>query len=174
VDQSLAVTPERQSHRWKYNSLVPWKYLPSKMFSILATILLVGALVGPSLSTPFFSHVRLGPLDLFPRTSTISSGCSTTGPASCHNTTAVSNLCCFEAPGGLLLQTQFWDTSPSTGPSNSWTIHGLWPDHCDLTFSSSCDPSRAYTGIDSLLTANGASATLSFMQTVNKSATILE
>ena len=27
---------------------------------------------------------------------------------------------------GLLLQTQFWDTNPSTGPSNSWTIHGAW------------------------------------------------
>jgi hypothetical protein len=26
-------------------------------------------------------------------------GCSTTGPASCHNTTVQSNLCCFESPG---------------------------------------------------------------------------
>jgi hypothetical protein len=34
---------------------------------------------------------------------------------SCQNTTVVSNLCCFNAPGGQLLQTQFWDTSPSTG-----------------------------------------------------------
>jgi ribonuclease T2 len=34
---------------------------------------------------------------------------------SCQNTTAVSNLCCFNAPGGQLVQTQFWDTSPSTG-----------------------------------------------------------
>lgn len=52
--------------------------------------------------------------------------CSTTGPLSCQNTTAQSNLCCFNAPGGALLQTQFWDTNPPTGPSNSWTIHGLW------------------------------------------------
>ncbi|KAJ7137934.1 ribonuclease T2-like protein [Mycena epipterygia] len=95
----------------------------------------------------------------------IASGCSTTGTASCGNTSAVSNLCCFESPGGLLLQTQFWDTSPSTGPSNSWTIHGLWPDKCDLTFSENCDPSRAYTGISSLLTAQGASSTLTFMET---------
>ncbi|KAJ7137929.1 ribonuclease [Mycena epipterygia] len=95
----------------------------------------------------------------------ISSGCSTTGTASCGNTSAVSNLCCFESPGGLLLQTQFWDASPSTGPSNSWTIHGLWPDKCDLTFSENCDPSRAYTGISSLLTAQGASSTLTFMNT---------
>ena len=45
---------------------------------------------------------------------------------SCHNTTAVENLCCFNAPGGSLLQTQFWDANPATGPSDSWTIHGLW------------------------------------------------
>ena len=43
---------------------------------------------------------------------------------SCKNTTVVADTCCFNAPGGQLLQTQFWDTSPSTGPSNSWTIHG--------------------------------------------------
>ena len=47
---------------------------------------------------------------------------------SCHNTTIVENLCCFNAPGGQLLQTQFWDASPATGPDDSWTIHGLWYD----------------------------------------------
>ncbi|KAJ7481047.1 ribonuclease T2-like protein [Mycena galericulata] len=87
------------------------------------------------------------------------------GPASCQNTTAVSNLCCFESPGGLLLQTQFWDTNPATGPSDSWTIHGLWPDHCDLTFSENCDPSRAYKNIAGLLTDQGAQDTLTFMNT---------
>jgi len=45
---------------------------------------------------------------------------------SCHNTTVVEDLCCFNAPGGQLLQTQFWDTAPVTGPVDSWTIHGLW------------------------------------------------
>ncbi|KAF8899056.1 ribonuclease T2-like protein [Infundibulicybe gibba] len=88
------------------------------------------------------------------------SGCSSAGFTSCHNTTLVSNLCCLESPGGLLLQTQFWDTNPSTGPTDSWTIHGF----CDTTFTENCDPSRAYTGIASLLTANGASDTLAFMQ----------
>lgn len=29
---------------------------------------------------------------------------------SCQNTTTVSDLCCFNAPGGQLLQTQFWDS----------------------------------------------------------------
>lgn len=45
---------------------------------------------------------------------------------SCHNTSSVQDLCCFNSPGGSLLQTQFWDTNPVTGPDNSWTIHGLW------------------------------------------------
>ncbi|KZV89341.1 ribonuclease T2 [Exidia glandulosa HHB12029] len=98
--------------------------------------------------------------ELMPR---IASSCSTTGTASCTNTTA-TGTCCLEGPGGLLLQTQFWDANPSTGPTNSWTVHGLWPDNCDGTFEQNCDSSRAYTGIASLLTAQGASSTLSFMQ----------
>jgi ribonuclease T2 len=63
---------------------------------------------------------------------------------SCHNTTAQANLCCFNSPGGALLQTQFWDTSPPTGPDDSWTLHGLWPDNCDGTYEANCDPKRAY------------------------------
>lgn len=45
---------------------------------------------------------------------------------SCHNTSVVEDLCCFNAPGGQMLQTQFWDTSPPTGPADAWTVHGLW------------------------------------------------
>ncbi|KAF8164481.1 ribonuclease T2 [Mycena galopus ATCC 62051] len=96
--------------------------------------------------------------------SDISSGCPTTGVASC-GTPAGTNTCCFETPGGLLLQTQFWDTNPSDGPSNSWTIHGLWPDECNLSFQENCDPSRAYTGISSLMTAQGGASTLALMNT---------
>lgn len=44
---------------------------------------------------------------------------------SCHNTTAM-DTCCLNYPGGLMLQTQFWDSDPPVGPSDSWTIHGLW------------------------------------------------
>jgi ribonuclease T2 len=64
-----------------------------------------------------------------------------------------------------LLQTQFWDTSPSDGPVDSWTIHGLWPDHCDATYDSNCDASRAYTGIGTILQSFGATSILSYMQT---------
>ena len=51
--------------------------------------------------------------------------CSASAPLSCHNTTTY-DTCCLNAPGGHLLLTQFWDTAPTTGPSDSWTIHGLW------------------------------------------------
>jgi hypothetical protein len=43
--------------------------------------------------------------------------CTSNLPLSCHNSTAVSNTCCFVA-AGQLLQTQFWDTDPATGPSS--------------------------------------------------------
>ncbi|KII93612.1 hypothetical protein PLICRDRAFT_35839 [Plicaturopsis crispa FD-325 SS-3] len=127
----------------------------------MLSALIVGALLaGSSMATPFTSPFE--PMDLFRR---ISSGCSTTGATSCHNTTVEKDSCCFEAPGGLLLQTQFWDTDPSTGPTDSWTIHGLWPDNCDGTYESSCDPSRAYTDISGLLTDAGESDLLSYMDT---------
>ncbi len=84
---------------------------------------------------------------------------------SCQNPSAVADLCCFNAPGGQILQTQFWDTNPSTGPSNSWTIHGLWPDHCDGTYDSNCDPSRAYTDLTGILQSFGKTDLLSYMQT---------
>lgn len=84
---------------------------------------------------------------------------------SCHNTSAVENLCCFNYPGGALLQTQFWDTNPSTGPSDSWTIHGLWPDNCDGTYQSNCDDSRAYTNITAILKAFNRQNLLDYMNT---------
>lgn len=56
---------------------------------------------------------------------------------SCENTTVIKNTCCSPTPGGLVLQTQFWDTYTGLErlgqklPKGSWTIHGLWPDNCD-------------------------------------------
>ncbi|KAL6808066.1 ribonuclease T2 [Trichoderma sp. SZMC 28013] len=90
--------------------------------------------------------------------------CPSNTPLSCHNTTAVQDSCCF-IPSGQLLQTQFWDTDPSTGPADSWTIHGLWPDNCDGSFPQTCDASRAYSNITDILTAMGADDTLHYMQT---------
>lgn len=84
---------------------------------------------------------------------------------SCHNTTIVENLCCFNAPGGQMLQTQFWDTNPPTGPSDSWTLHGLWPDKCDGTYEANCDPSRAYKNISAIIKSFGKTELLDYMGT---------
>ncbi|KAF9507049.1 hypothetical protein BS47DRAFT_1304524 [Hydnum rufescens UP504] len=92
--------------------------------------------------------------------------CGTSGPASCHNTTVQTNLCCFESPGGLIVQPQFWDTNPVTGPVNSWTIHGLWPaNDCDGTFSSNCDRSRFYSSITNILNNAGRSDLVNYLTT---------
>ncbi|KAA6406401.1 MAG: ribonuclease T2 [Lasallia pustulata] len=84
---------------------------------------------------------------------------------SCHNTTAQANTCCFNTPGGQLLQTQFWDSHPATGPADHWTVHGLWPDHCDGTFDQYCDSSRQYTNITAILQSYGATDLLGYMDT---------
>ncbi|OAA50265.1 Ribonuclease Trv [Metarhizium rileyi] len=89
--------------------------------------------------------------------------CPANSPLSCHNETAVENTCCF-IPAGQLLQTQFWDTAPATGPEDSWTIHGLWPDNCDGSYPARCDRSRAYNDIGGILRDNGASDALEYMQ----------
>lgn len=94
-----------------------------------------------------------------------SASCPASGPYSCQNTTAQANTCCFNSPGGALLQTQFWDTNPASGPSNSWTIHGLWPDNCDGTYEANCDDSRAYTNITQILQSFGQTDLLNYMNT---------
>ncbi|KAF2498309.1 ribonuclease T2 family protein [Lophium mytilinum] len=60
------------------------------------------------------------------------------------------DTCCVETFGGLLLQTQIW--SSYTGfesegqvlPKNSWTVHGLWPDFCNGSYTQYCDLNRQY------------------------------
>ncbi|KAI1422029.1 ribonuclease T2-like protein [Xylaria sp. FL1777] len=91
--------------------------------------------------------------------------CSST-VESCSSSASSSSVssCCVNKPGGQFLQTQFWDTDPVTGPSNSWTIHGLWPDNCDGTYSENCDSSRAYTDITTILQNNGKSSLVTYMQ----------
>ncbi|PVH18446.1 uncharacterized protein CXQ87_001373 [Candidozyma duobushaemuli] len=62
-------------------------------------------------------------------------------PASCTNSTPINNECCFESPGGVMLQTQFWDYYPPIGDNDTFTLHGLWPDNCDGTYEQFCDNS---------------------------------
>ncbi|RLV93514.1 hypothetical protein JA1_002251 [Spathaspora sp. JA1] len=67
-------------------------------------------------------------------------------PISCTNSTPVINSCCFESPGGMLVQTQFWNYSPAFGPDDEFTIHGLWPDHCDGNWDQFCRRELEVTG----------------------------
>lgn len=82
---------------------------------------------------------------------------------SCHNSSAVENLCCLNSPGGTLLQTQFWDTDPASGPRDSWTIHGLWPDNCDGTYEANCDTAREYGNVSAIIKASGNDELLDYM-----------
>jgi hypothetical protein len=57
----------------------------------------------------------------------------------------VTDSCCTETFGGLVLSTQFWNTYTgleSQGqvlPKNTWTLHGLWPDFCNGSYTQYCD-----------------------------------
>ncbi|KAJ5916318.1 hypothetical protein N7504_000333 [Penicillium tannophilum] len=73
------------------------------------------------------------------------------------------DTCCFNYPGGQMLQTQFWDTDPAVGPDDSWTIHGLWPDHCDGGFDQFCDSKRKYSNISLILVDSGRGDLLDYM-----------
>ncbi|KAK3370533.1 ribonuclease T2 family protein [Podospora didyma] len=58
--------------------------------------------------------------------------------------------CCVETFGGLVLSTQFWDTYTGLEdkgqllPRKSWTLHGLWPDFCNGSWTQYCDLNRQY------------------------------
>lgn len=84
---------------------------------------------------------------------------------SCQNTVAISNRCCVNSPGGHFLLTQSWNFDPIRGPSDSWTIHGLWPNFCDQGYPSYCDESRNYTHLRNTLSTFGKSSLLSYMNT---------
>ena len=90
-----------------------------------------------------------------------------TGPLllSCSPGTVPSKVdsCCAETYGGLVLSTQFWDTYTGLEaegqvlPRNSWTLHGLWPDFCNGSFTQYCDLNRQYDPSPSPNTTNGLS-----------------
>ncbi|KIW16179.1 hypothetical protein PV08_06230 [Exophiala spinifera] len=69
--------------------------------------------------------------------------------------------CCTETYGGLLLSTQFWSTFTGLEakgqllPKNTWTLHGLWPDFCNGSYTQYCDLSRQYDPTPSPNTTNG-------------------
>ncbi|KAJ5561438.1 hypothetical protein N7535_004095 [Penicillium sp. DV-2018c] len=73
------------------------------------------------------------------------------------------DTCCFNYPGGQMLQTQFWDVDPALGPADAWTIHGLWPDHCSGGFDQYCDSTREYSNISLILVDAGRGDLLDYM-----------
>lgn len=71
--------------------------------------------------------------------------------------------CCYTEQGHFL-ETFFWDTgASSTGPNDSWTVHGLWPDRCDGSYDSYCQPSMELTNITAVLQAAGQTDLLAYM-----------
>ncbi|ODQ82308.1 hypothetical protein BABINDRAFT_178650 [Babjeviella inositovora NRRL Y-12698] len=97
--------------------------------------------------------------------------CPLSIPLSCSNSTPVADSCCFEYPNGAILQTQFWDYSPATGPDDLFTLHGLWPDTCSGGYNQYCNPSWEISGSDSVssvLTSFGETDLLTTMQRVWK------
>ncbi|KAK4897430.1 hypothetical protein LTR27_004950 [Elasticomyces elasticus] len=74
---------------------------------------------------------------------------------------ATVDSCCVETYGGLLLQTQYWDTYTGLEtegqllPAYSWTIHGLWPDFCNGSYTQYCDLARQFDPVPSPNTTNG-------------------
>ncbi|KJX99514.1 ribonuclease t2 like protein [Zymoseptoria brevis] len=69
---------------------------------------------------------------------------------------ASADTCCTETFGGLILSTQFWDTwSENPLPPNEFTLHGLWPDFCNGSYTQYCDLSRQYDPFPSPNTTNG-------------------
>jgi len=90
--------------------------------------------------------------------------CPKDTPLSCSGSSSNVDKCCVATPGHML-QTQFWDTDPVTGPTDSWTIHGLWVDYCGGNgYPESCDPDRDYPNLTELLEQGGANDTLAYMK----------
>ncbi|KAJ2258722.1 hypothetical protein GGI13_000487 [Coemansia sp. RSA 455] len=60
---------------------------------------------------------------------------------------------CCSPKNGLLVLSQQWDTR--WGPSDAFTIHGLWPDTCagKMLPGAGCDSTRSYTNISSIVEA---------------------
>ncbi|KAF1833049.1 ribonuclease T2 [Decorospora gaudefroyi] len=100
---------------------------------------------------------------LYPDQSPLNHTCSLQQPLlSCpEQDPSKVDSCCVETFGGLVLSTQFWDTitgRESEGqvlPSDSWTLHGLWPDFCNGSYTQYCDLNRQYDPNPSPNTTNG-------------------
>ncbi|KAI6370175.1 hypothetical protein MCOR25_004256 [Pyricularia grisea] len=98
---------------------------------------------------------RLTSAVLYPETSVNNHTCAIQDSKSVLSCSAkavpgVSDSCCVETFGGLLLFTQFWNTYTGREdqgqllPESTWTLHGLWPDFCNGFYTQYCDLTRQY------------------------------
>jgi hypothetical protein len=53
--------------------------------------------------------------------------------------------------------------SGSSGPADSWTGHGLWPDRCDGSYDAYCDPSQEVANVTAVLESYGQTELLDYM-----------
>ncbi|KAK7998152.1 CAMK/CAMK1 protein kinase [Apiospora arundinis] len=102
---------------------------------------------------------------LYPGMSNLNHTCSLVDPvlscsAGASDPSAV-DTCCTETFGGLVLATQFWNTYTgfeSQGqvlPKDAWTLHGLWPDFCNGSYTQYCDLTRQYDPLPAPNTTTG-------------------
>ncbi|KAF9199071.1 ribonuclease T2-like, partial [Haplosporangium sp. Z 27] len=73
-----------------------------------------------------------------------------TNVLSCSSNASGVDSCCLPDMGLIVLVQQWYN---GLGPSNEFTMHGLWPDTCSggQGPSSGCDSSRVYSDIESRL-----------------------
>ncbi|KAM4056808.1 ribonuclease t2 family protein [Hirsutella rhossiliensis] len=98
--------------------------------------------------------VRLAAAGLYPGITTANHTCALAEPVLSCSPGALpdraADSCCTETFGGLVVATQLWNTHTgleSKGQvyaKNAWSIHGLWPDFCNGTYTQYCDLSRQY------------------------------
>ncbi|KAF9377833.1 ribonuclease T2-like [Podila verticillata] len=119
------------------------------------------ATIAASLALPALSAVSAHPLNsLIHRQATCP-----VDVLSCSSASSGVDPCCLPSLG-LLVLTQQWYSG--LGPSNQFTMHGLWPDTCSGREgpSSGCDLSRNYSDVATRL-QNYPNADPSFMDDMN-------
>ncbi|KAI8248151.1 hypothetical protein K4K53_001091 [Colletotrichum sp. SAR 10_77] len=91
--------------------------------------------------------------------------CPVDGPTSCSNPGSGTDSCCFVAPSGRILLTQFWDDTVHAGGSEEdWTVHGLWPDLCDGSYKAFCGMTPHFNNITDILRHYGQADLLASME----------
>lgn len=74
------------------------------------------------------------------------------------------DTCCTETFGGLVMSTQLWniytglESEGQVLPRDTWTLHGLWPDFCNGSYTQYCDLTRQYDPSPSPNTTTGTPA----------------